>query len=138
MVAKIDLGSIVERRVGSNPTGVTKFLLFMKHENFKFFETPLKKVFTKEVKEFLNGTILPKSISISNHGLSNILSIGYEDSKKKVGSNEYHLISRKFKRSDFSSMEKSIKSAASKIGGVICQDVHIVDDSVNVTFLVTK
>jgi len=111
----------------------------MKHEIFKLFNVGAANISTPEVEAFLQEDINPKSISIiyKQDGTA-VLSIGYT---KEKTSHHFHLVSRTLHgtlEKNHHSLEKEIKESAQKIGGVVCQDIDVLNNKVVVTFLTTK
>ena len=96
----------------------------MKHEKFKTYS-----VGSKELVEFLNSNVTPKSISLSK----GIVIIGYVDSKKE---HNYKLVTENITPKQGDVLAERIENAAAAHSGVICLDVNITDNNLELTFLI--
>lgn len=127
----------------------------MKHEHFKLLRITNGDLSNdKTLNDFLNSGIQPKSISVDRYyGTDKLVLIGYlkpvantNSDKLKKGEiwkkeHEYHIVQKVIDNIPFvglSNIGSEIEQEASKLDGVICQDVEYLTESILLTFLTTK
>lgn len=112
----------------------------MKHEKFKLIHVQNDDEITTDLKlnEFLASGVTPKSISVNHTGLLSTIVIGYSEDEP---GHEYHLVKQLILMSPTElaeDAEQKLNEAAEALEGVVCQDVLLIEDGMEVIFLTTK
>jgi hypothetical protein len=112
----------------------------MKHEHFEIFKVKSDFINSPEIDKFLNSGIIPKSISVDKYfDNQKLILIGYVKTTDDIG-DKYSLEQRTIDVSfhGLAGIGKLIEKEASNIGGVVCQDIEYIGETVLLTFLVAK
>lgn len=113
----------------------------MKHELFELFEVATEQLENDPaIVNFLeSGLYTPKSVSINYRGEKSIVCIGYTSDMTEE---KYHLVRVVIEGpsglAPLEEIQDALNDAAAQLEGVICQDVVLLHNRIDVIFLTLK